>query len=60
MDNKNQSRWVISFLSILIGSFIFIIAIPLFFGFPINYLPILIAIGGIVIAVLYRKFVKKD
>lgn len=58
--NKSQTKWVISSLSILLGCFIVIIVIPLFLGFPVNYLPILVGIGGVVMAFLYKKFVKKD
>ncbi len=59
-NNKSLGKWTLTFLLILILPFVIIVAIPLLLGFPSTYLPILVALGAMVIAVLYKKFLKKD
>jgi hypothetical protein len=59
-DNKNIGRWTLKFLLTLILSFIIFILMPLLFGLPWTYLPLLIFIAGFVAVAFSRKFLKKD
>lgn len=55
VPKKNMTKWTLLFLGILVFSFLIFGIIPLLLGFPKHLFPILLFIGGMVMAWLSKK-----
>tara|TARA_R110002110_G_scaffold271566_3_gene487097 strand:+ start:126576 stop:126761 length:186 start_codon:yes stop_codon:yes gene_type:complete len=60
MAKKNLAIWTAYYLGILVGTFLLVIALPLYFGAPFYITPILILVAGCLSTYVRRRILSEQ